>query len=437
LIAKKHRPCLEYDIKNCLAPCIGEQAEEEYNKNIENVVLILKGNYKKVEEVLYEQMIEASQKYDFERALELKQNIDLIKTFHSKSLVVNTTIGTVDVFFLKRENNQFFCNFTRITNGSLIYSHTFEVLSPIEDDVEVVLATVVFQIKDLVEEIAPVVIVPFVPRGTFEKIEFVVPKMGDRLKILKLAEENCNVYILHKQRQYEKTNPEIALENHLKEMQKELCLKTLPEHIECFDNSNIQGTNPVASCVVFKNTKPSKRDYRHFIIKTVQGANDFASMQEILERRYSRMLAENEPLPQLVVVDGGKGQLSAAYQILKQLGIDNQIEIIGLAKRLEEVFVVNNPIPLYLNKKGFTLKVLMHLRDEAHRFAITFHRKKRSKDMVQYSSLQIQGLGKQSTDALLKKYQTVANIKKAGYEDVVNNVSARVANVLRAADFFV
>jgi excinuclease ABC subunit C len=436
-IAKKKRPCLERDINNCLAPCIGGQTEEDYKNNIEHVVLLLKGRHQRVEEELYKQMMEASERYDFEHAMALKQNLDLIRNFYSKSLVVNTSVGTIDVFFLKKEGEQFYCNFTRIETGSLIYSHTFEVSSPIEDEMEVVLATVIFQVKEIVEEIAPIALVQYVPRGTFEGIDFVVPKMGDRLKILQLAEENCNVYILHKKKQYEKTNPETTIENRLKEMQTDLCLKNLPEHIECFDNSNTQGTNPVASCVVFKRTKPSKRDYRHFNIKTVEGPDDFASMKEIIMRRYSRMIAENVPLPQLIVVDGGKGQLSAAYEILQELGIDDKVEIIGLAKRLEEVFVVNNPIPLYLSKKGFTLKVLMQLRDEAHRFAITFHRDKRSKSMVNYSLLNIQGLGNRSVDALLKKYKTIDSIKRAGYEDVKANISQKVANVLRAADFFI
>jgi len=436
-IKRKHRPCLEYDIGNCFAPCIGKQTEEEYNNNMKNVILLLKGKYKNIETELYKQMLNASNRYDFEHAMMLKQNLSLIKNFYSKSLVVNIDVGTIDVFYLQKDGERFYCNFTRIETGSLIYSHTFEVLSPIEENMDVVLATVIFQIKEIIEDLASIILVQYIPRGTFDNIEFIIPKTGDKLKILKLAEENCNVYIQHKKKQYEKQNPELAIENHLKEMQADLGLKNIPDHIECFDNSNIQGTNPVASCVVFKKTKPSKRDYRHFNIKTVDGPDDFASMKEIIMRRYSHMLAENIPLPQLIVVDGGKGQLSAAYEILKELGIDNKVEIIGLAKRMEEIFKVNNPIPLYLNKKGFTLKVIMQLRDEAHRFAITFHRNRRSKSMVDSSLMHIEGLGKKSIDALLLKYKTIANIKRAGYEDVLININAKVANILRVANFFV
>jgi excinuclease ABC subunit C len=431
------RPCLEYDIKNCLAPCIGKQTEEEYNASIKSVVELLKGHFKVVKEELSKQMFDAAQCYDFERANELKQNIALIEAFHTKSTVVNAEAGTMDVFFLKEDNNLYFCNFLRIESGVLVYSHTFEVSSLLEEETDVILASVITQIKQKLGTFAPVVLVPFVPRGTFDDIKFEVPLRGDKQKLLQLSERNCKAYIAQRQLQAEKKDPGVTIENHLTEMQHELLLRNPPNHIECFDNSNIQGTNPVASCVVFKQTKPSKKDYRLFNIKTVEGANDFASMQEIITRRYSRLVDENQPLPQLIVVDGGKGQLSAAYEALRNLNLADKIEIIGLAKRLEEVFSVNNATPLYLNKKGFTLKVLMQLRDEAHRFAITFHRNQRSKKMVEHPLVSIEGLGQKSVDALLKKYKTVAQIKRAGYEDVCANINVRVANILCAENFFI
>ncbi|GHT11010.1 UvrABC system protein C [Bacteroidia bacterium] len=433
---KKYQSCLELDIKNCCAPCIGKQTQAQYNESIKVVIDILKGHFKRVKETLSQQMLNAAQSLNFEQAHTLQQHIALIEKFSTKSLVVNTSAGSVDVFFLQTNNKRYYCSFLRTEDGTLVYSHTFEVNSPIETDLAKILSVVVMQVKEKLQELSPIVVVPFVPSDVIEDVAFMVPAASDKLKLLQLAQKNCNAYIAQRVQLAEQTNPNAALEEHLTEMKTRLQLSALPYHIECFDNSNIQGTHPVASCVVFKRAKPSKKDYRLFTIKTVVGANDFASMQEIITRRYTRMLNENIPLPQLIVVDGGKGQLSAAYEALQKLDLTAKIDIIGLAKRLEEVFVPYHETPLYLSKKEFSLKVLMQLRDEAHRFAITFHRKKRSKGMVQHPLSHIEGLGKTSVDKLLLNYKTIANIKNAGYDDVCQKIGTRVANILLDKTFF-
>jgi excinuclease ABC subunit C len=427
--------CLEFQMGNCKAPCIAGQTLEEYNENIFMITSILKGDLSLVKNVVKKEMQKASVELQFERANELKEKLYLLSDFQSKSTVVSS-MGNVDVVCLVKEGTLAYSNFIRVSEGAMVYTHTIELANPLDNTSEELLSFAVAEFRDIVGTLNKELIVPFLPDIKFDGITFTIPQRGDKLNLLNLSEQNCRAYVAHHMEQVEKLDPDIAIEQRLTGVKQDLHLTELPYHIECFDNSNTQGTSPVAACVVFKNGKPSKKDYRHFLVKTVSSPNDFASMEEIVYRRYRHLINEGGDLPQLIVVDGGKGQLSAAINSLEKLNLMGKINIVGLAKRLEEIFLPNDPTPLFLNKNSFTLRLLMHLRDEAHRFGITFHRKQRSSKMLLHELNHVSGVGEASVEKLLSKYKTLARIRTAGYEDVAQLIGARSANALRESGFF-
>ena len=410
----KYKVCLQYHIKRCKAPCVGMQLAEEYNRNIADIKEILKGNSSKVSELLLERMKVLAEEMRFEEAQEVKRQYDLVESFRLNSTVV-PMLHNVDVFSLDENETSFFINYMHVGSGAIVQVYTIEYQKKLDDEQkEYVLGLGIVEMRERFRSHANEIIVPFIPEGVFpEGISFTVPQRGDKRKLLELSLQNAKQYKVDKLKRSEKFNPEQRATRLLTTIQKDLHLPVLPMQIECFDNSNIQGTNPVAACVVFKKAKPSKKDYRHFHIKTVVGPDDFASMREIVTRRYTRLLEEKAPLPQLIIIDGGKGQLNAATEVLRELNLLGKITIVGLAKRLEEIFYPGDPFPLVLDKTSETLKVIQHLRDEAHRFGITFHRHMRSKGQIVSELDAIKGIGDKTKEALLKKYKSVKRIREA------------------------
>ncbi len=420
----RYSVCLEYHIGNCLGPCVGRQSEADYRKSIDLAAALLKGDTRATRDYLQGKMEEAAAKLQYEEAARYKKRIEVLSSYQSKSVVVSNTLTDLDVFSLVSEEGMAFCNFMRIAQGAVVHSFTVELRPGLEDEPREILSYAIDGIRERLE--APLsreVIVPFAPNGElFEGVHFTVPQRGDKLQLLKLSEKNARVYRLEKLKQIEIKDPARHADRILASLQKELHLSEPPRHIECFDNSNLQGTNPVASCVVFRDGKPSKKEYRHFNVKTVVGANDFASMEEIVTRRYRRLLDEGAELPQLIVIDGGKGQLGFAYEVLQRLGVADRIAIVGLAKRIEEVFFPNDPTPYYLDRNSEALKVLMHIRDEAHRFGVTFHRQKRSLAFIKSELESIPTLGPRSVEKLLKKFRTISRIRKASREELAAEI---------------
>ena len=410
----KYKVCLQYHIKRCKAPCVGMQLAEEYNRNIADIKEILKGNSSKVSELLLERMKALAEEMRFEEAQEVKRQYDLVESFRLKSTVV-PMLHNVDVFSLDENETSFFINYMHVGSGAIVQVYTIEYQKKLDDEQkEYVLGLGIVEMRERFRSHANEIIVPFIPEGVFpEGISFTVPQRGDKRKLLELSLQNAKQYKVDKLKRSEKFNPEQRATRLLTTIQKDLHLPVLPMQIECFDNSNIQGTNPVAACVVFKKAKPSKKDYRHFHIKTVVGPDDFASMREIVTRRYTRLLEEKAQLPQLIIIDGGKGQLNAATEVLRELNLLGKITIVGLAKRLEEIFYPGDPFPLVLDKTSETLKVIQHLRDEAHRFGITFHRHMRSKGQIVSELDTIKGIGEKTKEMLLKKYKSVKRIREA------------------------
>ena len=410
----KYKVCLQYHIKRCKAPCVSMQEAEEYDRNIADIKEILKGNSSKVSELLLERMKALAAEMRFEEAQEVKRQYDLVESFRLKSTVV-PMLHNVDVFSLDENETSFFINYMHIGSGAIVQVYTIEYQKKLDDEQkEYILGLGIVELRERFRSHAGEIIVPFIPEGVFpEGISFTVPQRGDKRKVLELSLQNAKQYKVDKLKRSEKFNPEQRTTRLLTTIQKDLHLPALPMQIECFDNSNIQGTNPVAACVVFKKGKPSKKDYRHFHIKTVVGPDDFASMREIVTRRYTRLLEEEAPLPQLIIIDGGKGQLNAATEVLRELNLLGKITIVGLAKRLEEIFYPGDPFPLVLDKTSETLKVIQHLRDEAHRFGITFHRQMRSKGQIVSELDAIKGIGEKTKEALLKKYKSVKRIREA------------------------
>ncbi|HCO67446.1 MAG TPA: excinuclease ABC subunit C, partial [Dysgonomonas sp.] len=375
----KFKVCLEYHIKRCMGPCVGYQTLEDYNKNVENIRQILKGDINIAAKVIYDDMIKCAEEFKFEEAQKLKEKYLLIENLKQKSTVTSKITYNIDVYAYDEDENAAYINYLSVHNGAIIRVYTFEFKKKLEETKEELLGLGILEMNDRFGKSEKEIVVPFIPDLMLEGSEFTIPQRGDKLKLLKLSQLNVKQYKVDKLKRAETLNPEQRSVRIVKGIQNDLNLKDLPVHIECFDNSNIQGTNAVSACVVFKMAKPSKRDYRHFIVKTVEGPNDFDTMREVVYRRYHRLQEEQSPLPQLIVIDGGKGQLSSATEALKELGLYGKIAIIGIAKRLEEIYYPEDPIPLYLDKNSETLKVIQHLRDEAHRFGITFHRKRRSK----------------------------------------------------------
>lgn len=373
IVKGKYSVCLKYHMGHCRGGCVGKESEIQYGYYIDQVRDILHGSLRGAREYLDDQMRQSAGALRFEEAEQYKRKLIMLEDYSHKSIIVSPTLGTLDVVNLEMDGDRAYCNHLRVVNGSIIGSYTFELVARLDETPAEVLAFAMMHIELSASE----VVVPFMPSELNERC--FVPQRGDKVRLLELSAKNCMFFRLEKLKNLERKDPELSVDRVMERMRRELGLVDQPRHIECFDNSNLQGTYPVAACVVFRNGKPSKRDYRHFNIKTVVGANDFASMQEIVFRRYRRMLDQGESLPELIVIDGGKGQLGAAYSALQELDLQDKITIVGLAKRLEEVFFVGDPTAHYLDKKGETLRIMMHIRDEAHRFGITFHRNKRSK----------------------------------------------------------
>ncbi len=415
---KKFKVCLQYHIGNCLGPCEDLQSENEHLQNIASVRDIIRGNLVTVRTRLNELMHEHAAAMEFEKAQIIKEKLEILERYRSKSTVVNPSISNVDVFSLLRAGNLVYVNFIKVVDGAIIQSHTIEVQTKLDENDSDVLGMAVTEFRQRYNSDASEILVPLRPDFEIPGVRFTVPQRGDKKQLLELSERNAGYFLLERQKQRDLVDPERRTKRLLATIQKDLNLKELPERIECFDNSNIQGTNPVAAVVVFTNAKPDKKEYRHFNIRTVEGPDDFASMYEIVTRRCKRLIEEEKPLPQLIIIDGGKGQLNAAYKSLSDLGVQDKAEMIGIAKRLEEIYKPGDPLPLYLDKKSETLKVIQHLRDEAHRFAITHHRKKREKSTIKTELIEIEGIGKILADKLLSRFQSVKNLKSATPEEL-------------------
>ena len=413
----KYKVCLEYHLKNCKGACEDLETVENYNESIKEIRNIVKGNFKESLERFQIIMHDFAAKMEFEEAQKVKEKVDLLSNYQAKSTIVNPSINNVDVFSIISDETHGYVNFLKISNGSIIQSHTTEIKKKLEESDKELLELFIVEIRQRFHSQSPEIYVPFeVDLG--ENIKVTVPKLGDKKRIVELSERNAKYYRQEHLKQIKIVDPERHVNRIMVQMKKDLRLSEEPKHIECFDNSNMQGTNPVAACVVFKDGKPSKKDYRHFNIKTVEGPDDFASMEEVVYRRYSRLLSENESLPQLIVIDGGKGQLSSALKSLDVLGLRGKIAIIGIAKRLEEIYYPGDSIPMYLNKKSETLKIIQYLRNEAHRFGITFHRNKRSKSAIQSELEQIPDIGTQTITTLLSRFKSAKRVKEATFEEI-------------------
>ena len=414
---KKYKVCLEYHLGNCSGPCEDFQHEDSYNDTIKAIRNIVKGNFKESLNKFHEIMKAFADKMEFEEAQKIKEKLDLLSNYQSKSTIVSPSINNVDVFSIISDESYGYVNFFKIANGSIIQSHTTEIKKKLDETDKRILEMAVVEIRQRFNSISREVYVPFeIDLG--DEIKVTVPKLGDKKRIVELSERNAKYYRQEQFKQMKISDPDRHVKRIMTQMQKDLRLSEEPRHIECFDNSNIQGTNPVAACVVFKEGKPSKKEYRHYNIKTVEGPDDFASMEEVVFRRYKRLLSENLPLPQLIVIDGGKGQLSSALKSLDLLGLRGKIAIIGIAKRLEEIYYPGDPIPMYLDKRSETLKIVQFLRNEAHRFGITLHRNKRSKSAIQSELEQIPNIGKQTITSLLKKFKSAKRVKMATIEEL-------------------
>jgi len=430
--AGKFKVCLEYHIKNCMGPCANHEKEDEYNKKIIQIKNILKGKFKPVKDYIKQEMQYHADNLQFEKAEQYRTKLSLFENFHSKSTVVSATISDVDVFTIHDYEDSAYVNYLKVVNGMLINTDTLELKKNLNTDHSDLLRYAIPHIRTKFNSIAPEVILPFDLDGLEDDIKITVPQRAEKKKLLELSNKNITYFILQLKKQaLNKINKQTSAERILKTMKADLQMDVLPFHIECFDNSNIQGTNPVASCVVFKNAKPSKKDYRKFNIKTVVGPDDFASMEEVVRRRYTRLKNENQDLPQLVIIDGGKGQLSSAYKIMKELGLENKITLIGIAKRLEEIYFPGDSVPLYIDKKSESLKVIQMARNEAHRFAINFHRDQRSKNFIGSQLTEIKGIGKKTAETLLKAFGSVTKIKTASDEELLTHVSAGILQKLR------
>ncbi len=417
----KYKVCLEYHLKKCKGPCEGEEELQEYEQYIKSIRSILKGNYKEALDFFTNKMNAHAAKMEFEQAQWIKNKIDALQDYQVKSTVVNPKITNVDVFSIESDDSYAYVNYMQIFHGAIVRSHTTEVKKKLEETDEEILELSVVELRQRFKSLSREIYLPF-PVAVSDNIKITIPQLGDKRKILDLSLRNAKFARQERFKQIKIIDPEKHTKRILGQIQKDLRLPKLPLHMECFDNSNIQGTNPVAACVVFKNAKPSKKDYRKFNIKTVEGANDFASMEEVVYRRYKRMLEEGEELPQLIIVDGGKGQLSSGLKALEDLNIRGKVTIVGIAKRLEEIFYPEDKYPLYLDKKSESLKVIQHMRNEAHRFGITFHRDKRSKAALETELDAIPGIGEKTTVELLKHFRSVKRIKEATKKELVDVV---------------
>ena len=430
IAAGKFKVCLEYHIKRCEGPCEGLQSMEDYNRNVEEIIEILKGNVTIIEKQVMEKMQHLSDELRFEEANTLKEKLLLIQNFREKSQVVSNLNFILDVFSIDETDNSAFVNYLHVVNGAVIQAYTFEYKKRLNESPEELLGMGIVEMRQRFGSEMKEIVVPFIPDLKLSGVTFSIPQRGEKKKLLALSEMNVKQYKVDKLKKAEMLNPEQRVTRILKTAQKDLRLKEMPWHIECFDNSNIQGTNPVSACVVFKKAKPAKKEYRHYNIKSVVGPDDYASMQEVVERRYSRLLNEGASLPQLIVIDGGKGQLHAAVKSLQKIGLDGKIAIIGIAKRLEEIYFPNDPIPLYIDKNSETLKLIQQLRDEAHRFGLSFHRKKRSKSQIASELDSLEGIGPVTKKKLLAHFKSIKRIKEADEEEITKIIGKAKGQII-------
>ncbi len=429
----KFKVCLEYHIGNCKGPCEGFESLENYQKQVEAIREILKGNFKESMKDFKKLMTDLASKMQFEEAQKIKEKIEILENYQSRSTIINPKITNVDVFSIVSDESAAFVNFLQISHGSIIRSHTMEIKKKLEETDEELLELAIIELRERFQLLSKEIIVPFAVE-VGENLKVTIPQLGDKKRILDLSIRNAKFYRIEQLKQLQIVDPDRHANRIMAQMQKDLRLPVEPRHIECFDNSNIQGTNPVAACVVFKDGKPSKKDYRHFNIKTVEGPDDFASMTEVVYRRYKRLLDENQPLPQLIIIDGGKGQLSSALKSIDELGLRGKITIIGIAKRLEELFYPGDSIPLYLDKKSETLKVIQQLRNEAHRFGITHHRDKRSKSALNSSIESIPGIGEKTMLTLIQHFKSVKRLKLASEKEISDVIG--VSKAKKITDFY-
>lgn len=421
----KFQLCLQYHIKNCEGPCVGIESNEDYDFKVKQINNILRGNFASVRSYLKDKMGLYTETLQFEEAQRTKEKIEIFDDFQARSVVVNKDISDVDIFSIHVGDESAYVNYIKVVNGAVINAFTEEFIINLDTDPKDILSYAVERMREKFNSIAPEIIVPF-KIDSNEIIRQTVPQRGDKLKLLTMSEKNVKYFYLQRKKQLQLAQNKVRSEERiLKTLQQDLNMSEIPMHIECFDNSNIMGEFPVASCVVFKNAKPSKKDYRKFNIKTVEGPNDFASMEEVVYRRYRRMLEEETPLPQLVIIDGGKGQLSSAMKSIKELGLESKIQLIGIAKKLEEIFVPGDSIPLYLDKKSESLKLIQQLRNEAHRFAINFHRDQRSKNFTGTQLLQIPGIGDKTAEKLLKRFHSVKKLRHASETELLEILTQR------------
>ncbi|UKN00798.1 excinuclease ABC subunit UvrC [Paracrocinitomix mangrovi] len=430
-IAKKnYKVCLEYHIGNCKGPCVGHQTEEDYDAYLTDIKNILKGNVTSVIKALKNWMKDLAAEMRYEEAQEVKEKLRLLEGYYAKSAVVSPTIHNVDVITLVEDDKYAFVNYLKLNNGAIIHGHTVEVKKKLDESPEEILPLVLIEMRERFGNEGKEVITEVDISDEVDHLNITVPQRGDKKSLLDLSKRNAKFYMLEKHKQEKLVNPDRHVERIMETMQKDLKMKEWPTHIECFDNSNFQGTNAVAACVVFKNGKPSKKDYRHFNIKTVTGPDDFASMEEVVYRRYSRLIREDQPIPQLVVIDGGKGQLSSAMKSFEKLGLKGEITVIGIAKKLEEIYFPGDSIPIYIDKRSETLKIIQHLRNEAHRFGITHHRNKRSKAALGTELTNIEGIGDRTAEMLIQEFKSVKRVKESTLDEIEKIIGRKKAELL-------
>jgi excinuclease ABC subunit C len=429
--AKKFKVCLEYHLGNCLGPCVGKQREEDYQQGVQHIKRIIKGEYLEAVKTLKKEMIQLASEQKFEQAQQLKERIQTLENFQAKSTIVNTDIDNVEVFSIASDAQSIYANYMHIMRGSIVHVYTAEVVRQLDETDEEVLAFVIRSFRERMKSQAKSALIPFDINEKIPGLELHVPQRGDKKKLIELSLKNANHFLLEARKRAAFLDPERNTQRILETMKKDLRLPEYPVHIECFDNSNIQGTNPVSACVVFKNAKPSKSDYRIFNIQSVVGPDDFASMREAVYRRYARLIQEEQPLPQLLIIDGGKGQLSSAMESLDLLGLRGKIAVIGIAKRLEEIFFPGDSIPIYLDKRSESLKIIQHLRNEAHRYGLSKHRQRRSKGAIHSELENIAGVGKKTIEKLLQHFSSVARIKAATQNEIEQVVGEKIAEKIK------
>ena len=429
--AKKFKVCLEFHLGNCLGPCVGKQREEDYQQGVQHIKRIIKGEYLEAVKTLKKEMLQLASDQKFEQAQQLKERIQTLENFQAKSTIVNTDIDNVEVFSIASDAQSIYANYMHVMRGSIVHVYTAEVVRQLDETDEEVLAFVIRSFRERMKSRAKAALIPFDIHEKIPGLELHVPQRGDKKKLVELSLKNANHFLLEARKRAAFLDPERNTQRILETMKKDLRLPELPVHIECFDNSNIQGTNPVSACVVFKNAKPSKSDYRIFNIQSVVGPDDFASMREAVYRRYARLIQEDQPLPQLLIIDGGKGQLSSAMESLDLLGLRGKIAVIGIAKRLEEIFFPGDSIPIYLDKRSESLKIIQHLRNEAHRYGLSKHRQRRSKGAIHSELENIAGVGAKTIEKLLQHFSSVSRIKLATQKEIEQVVGEKIAEKVK------